>query len=85
MYFIVGILAEFIISIGLMFELYFKATGDRDCIKAHTWFDFKFRFGPILAVYVAAFVIAVVNHFAAKAEGGKGEANGATSEVRVGD
>ena len=81
MYFFVGILAEFIISIGLMLELYFRATGDRDCIKAHTLFDFKFRFGPILAVYIAAFVIAVVNHFAAKAEGGEGEGNGATSGV----
>ncbi len=44
-------------------------------------FDFKVRFGPILAVYIAAFVIAVVNHFAEKAEGGEGEGNGATSGV----
>lgn len=82
MFFTLGILLESIISIGQLLELYYRATGDKDCIKAHTMIDIKFRMGPTFVVYVAAFVIAVVNHFAAfeQAEG-EGEGSSATSEV----
>jgi hypothetical protein len=81
MFFTLGILLEFIISIGQLLELYYRATGDRDCIKANTMIDIKFRMGPTFVVYVAAFVIATVNNFAAL-EQSEGEGEGsATSEV----
>jgi len=81
MFFTLGILLESIISLGELLELYYGATGDRDCIKANAMIDIKFRMGPTFVVYVAAFVIATVNHFAAL-ERAEGEGEGsATSEV----
>ena len=44
--------------------------------------DIKFRMGPTFVVYVAAFIIAVVNHLAALEQAeGEGEGSSATSEV----
>ena len=83
MFFTLGILLESIISLGQLLELYYRATGDKNCIKANTMIHIKFRMGPTFVVYVAAFVIATVNHFAAleRAEAeGEGEGS-ATSEV----
>src|SRR5210317_2138106 len=61
MFFTLGILLESIISLGQLLELYYRATGDKNCIKANTMIDIKFRMGPTFVVYVAAFVIATVN------------------------
>ena len=81
MFFTLGILLESIISLGQLLELYYRATGDKNCIKANTMIDIKFRMGPTFVVYVAAFVIATVNNFAAlEQSGGEGEGS-ATSEV----
>jgi len=68
--------------LGQLLELYYKATGDRNCIKANAMIDIKFRMGPTFVVYVAAFVIAMVNHFALLEQAeGEGEGSSATSEV----
>ena len=49
-------------SMGLGVELYCKGQGDRLSIKNHTLDDFKFRNGALFALYLAAFILATVQH-----------------------
>ena len=60
--FTIAILLEAIMHFGLNCELYFVAQGDRSAIQNHTSVKIKYQLLPMLAVYVAAFAIAVVQY-----------------------
>lgn len=62
MEFILLMLLELIMSMGLGLEVYFKAIGDKTSIKNHTLDDFRFRNGALFALYLAAFIIATVQY-----------------------
>ena len=52
-------------SMGLGLELYFRGLGDKASIKNHTLDDFKFRNGGLFVLYLAAVILAVVQHYQA--------------------
>ena len=60
--FILSMLLELIISMGLGLEVYYKAMGDKTSIKNHTLDDFRFRNGVLFALYLAAFIIATAQY-----------------------
>jgi hypothetical protein len=64
--FTLAILAELMITMGLGLELYFKGLGDKVSIKNHTLDDFKFRNGGLFVLYLAAVIIAAIQHYKAR-------------------
>ena len=83
LFFTVTILLELIMSMVLGLELYCKAIGDKTSIKNHTLDDFRFRNGVLFAFYLAAFIIAAVQHAQSRKgqEGGLHPAVDVSSEV----
>jgi len=82
-----AMLFELMLSMGLGLELYFKGIGDKSSIKNHTLDDFKFRNGGLFVLYLAAFILAAVQHsYAQVHEGGVFVAvNAAGEKVKEGD
>jgi len=70
MAFILGVISDLIICMGLDLELYYKAIGDKDCIKAHTMDHIKYRRGVTFVLYVAALIIAAVSFARSPKEAG---------------
>ncbi|EJK62677.1 hypothetical protein THAOC_16701, partial [Thalassiosira oceanica] len=60
--FIVAILCESLMHLGLTVETYFKAEGDRECIKSQCLRNIKYKILPYIAVIVSALAVEISFH-----------------------
>ena len=62
MAFIIAILCESLMHLGLMVETYYKAEGDRESIKSQCSRDIKYKILPYIAVIVSALAVEISFH-----------------------